>query len=37
MWCLSAVFSQLVFCLAFVQSCLPVGFLCDVCPQLFVC
>ena len=35
-WPLSTVVCLLVFCVAFVHSCLSVGFLCAVCPQLFV-
>jgi hypothetical protein len=34
---LSTVVSLLVFCVAFVHSCFSVGFLCGVCPQLFLC
>jgi hypothetical protein len=27
----------LVYCMTFVHSCLSIGFLCGVCPRLFVC
>jgi hypothetical protein len=35
-WRLSTVVCLLVCCVAFVHSCLSVGFRCGVCPQLFV-
>ena len=34
---LSTVVCLLVYCMTFVHSCLSIGFLCEVCPQLFVC